>query len=307
MSEKAGSTDFTFFKRGGKGMLFLFCVLLASGIWVVNALGKTYTTEFSYSLTAPVASGKDDVPVIVTLRGQGFMLMQIYFRINDNKYPFSTFSNSVNCIEFTDSLMGDLRNEVTLTEVKPAIITGSVNTGQKMKKLPVKSRVELQYAPMYSNAVPVLLKPDSVEIAGPAAILDTLHYIYTEKITESNLDKPLFRSIGLQVPHSSCWLKNDRIWLYVAVEEFTEATIQVPISIEDQKERIQLIPEKVAVKCLVPLSRYNDISASQFTVEITRGEPLTHEKVTLSVTRRPAFVKQIRTEPHFVSILIFDK
>lgn len=307
MSEKAGSTDFTFFKRGGKGMLFLFCVLLASGIWVVNALGKTYTTDFSYSLTAPVASGKDDVPVRVTLKGQGFTLMQVYFKIEDNKYPFSTFSNTVNCIEFTDSLLGDLRNDVTLMEVKPAVLAGSVNTGQKMKKLPVKSRVDLQYAPMYSNAVPVLFKPDSVEIAGPASVLDTLRYIYTEKITETNLDKPLFRSIGLQVPHSSCWLKNDRIWLYAAVEEFTEVTVQVPVSLEEQRERIQLIPEKVAVKCIVPLSRYNDISASQFTVEIARGEALTHEKVALAVTRKPAFVKQVKTEPHLVSILIFDK
>ncbi len=307
MSDKANEPGISFFQKGGKGMLFLFCVLLASIIWVVNALSKTYVTEIGYSLTAPLVSGKDDIPVKVKLSGQGFDLVYIYLRINKNKYPFSTFNASVNCIDFTDSLLGDLHKSISLIDVKPALITGSVSANQKMKRLPVKSKIETHFAPRYGASVSLLIKPDSVDIAGPASVLDTLRFIETESLIISNLDQSLFRSVGLNTPNPSCWLQKDRIWIYIPVEEYTEAIVQVPVTHQDIRNKTRLIPEKVAVICLVPVSRYKTISASQFKAEIKPGQTFTKEKVALAVTKKPSFVKNVRTEPRMVSILLFDK
>jgi hypothetical protein len=307
MSDKANASGISFFQKGGKGMLFLICVLLASIIWVVNALSKTYITEINYSLTAPLASGKDDIPVKVKLSGQGFDLIYIYLRINKNKYPFSTFNTSVNCIEFTDSLLGDLRKSISLMDVKPALITGSVTANQKMKRLPVKSKIETHFASRYGSSVSLLVNPDSVDIAGPASVLDSLRYIETESLRISNLDQSLFRSVGLITPHPSCWLQKDRIWIYIPAEEYTEAIVQVPVTHPDTRQKTRLIPERVSVICLVPVSRYKSISPSQFKVEIKGSREISKEKVALTITKQPGYVKNVRTEPRIVSILLFDK
>lgn len=299
------STGFTLFRKGGKGMLFLISFLIASVIWFVNALSKTYVTDLDYSLVSPAGSGKEDIPVQFTIKGQGFTLLRLHMRINGNTYPLSTFSRSLNCIEFTDSLLGDQRKSVSLANVKPATLTGAISSGHKLKKVPVKNNVVFSYAQRYGSSVGVLIKPDSVEVAGPASILDTLKYINTESQILNDLQSSLFRSVSLKTPAENCWLQQDKIWMYIPVEEFTEASFRVPVKTTNNK--VRLIPEIVTLKCLVPLSRYSSLNSSQFRVEVAGSENTSSEKVKLRVSRKPSFVRNVKTEPNFVSILIFDK
>lgn len=305
MAEQSDS-GFTFFRKGGKGMLFLICFFIASVIWFLNALSKTYVADINYALVSPAASGKDDVPVKVIMRGQGFTLLKVYMKIHNSSYPFSTFHSSMNCIEFTDSLLGDYRNAISLVDVKPAVLTGSANLKQVTKKLPVKSKVTVSFAPQFGAIVQPLLKPDSVNVAGPAEVLSKLTHIETEDLTLQQVKNPVFRSVALKVPSASCWLQQDRVWLYVPVEEFTEATLSVQVKAPDLPNRIQLIPAKVTLKCLVPVNRFQSLTASQFTVGVVAGPLTDKEKVAVAVMRWPTYVKNIRTSPQEISLLIFE-
>lgn len=287
-------------------MLFIFCFLLASAIWVVNALSKTYVTEINYSLTSPAASGKDNIPVKVTLRGQGFTLWRIHMRLNNNEYPFSTFNPAMSCIEFTDSLLGKLRNDVSLVDVKPAVLKGTVSKGQITKMVAITKRIQVSYAQRFGSSIGILTRPDSVEIAGPVSILDTLKSVYTEQVKTENLKAPLFRSVAITSPSSECWLKQDRIWIYIPVEEYTEVAFEIPVTYNSSEEKTQIIPEVVKLFCQVPVSRYKKVHASLFKITPVTDE-LMNGKATLKVIKHPSFVKNIRTEPRYVTLLEFSK
>jgi hypothetical protein len=307
MPEQSRKAEFTFFRKGGKGMLFLFCFLVAAIIWVVNALSKTYVTELTYTVITTSGKEKATTPVKATLKGQGFALMRALWKLNNNKYPVSGFHSAINCIQLTDSLLGKFRNDISLMNVEPAMLAGRTESGKKTKKVPVKSRINASFAPQYGSVIPMLIKPEMAEVTGPAFLIDTLKAVYSEELTLPSLTLPLFRSVLLKSPSVDCWVQPAKVWIYIPVEEFTEATLKIPLSQRNNEENVKFIPEVVTVKCLVPLNRYNSISPSQFRVELSGPSAEGEEKTTVFVSRKPSFAKNIRIEPAAVSVLIFDK
>jgi hypothetical protein len=307
MAEQTGKTELKFFRKGGKGMLFLFCFLVASVIWIVNALSKTYVTDLKYTVVVSSDKDREAIPVKATLKGQGFALMQVLWKINNAKYPVSAFHNSINCIQLTDSLLGKFRSEISLVNVEPAMLSGKGNPGQKIKKVPVISRINVSFAPQYGSVIPLLLKPVMVEVAGPSSVIDTLKAVYTEEISIADVNDPVFRSVALKNPTSDCWVQPSRVWIYIPSEEFTEATIKIPVLVKNDEQSIKIIPEHVTLKCMVPLKHYNSISPSQFKVELSGNVSNGQEKMSVRVIKKPSFAKNIRTDPAVVSVLILDK
>ena len=97
----------------------------------------------------------------------------------------------------------------------------------------------------------ILIQPDSVVLKGPSELLSAIDSIGTKKITKKNIEESFEEEIGIQAPDSpKVMLSSRSAIMQVAVEEFTQKQITVPVQLINapSDSQLRLIPENIIVK-----------------------------------------------------------
>ncbi len=139
----------------------------------------------------------------------------------------------------------------------------------KEKKLPVVSRIELEFAAGYSATDPLQLQPDSVRVSGPDALLDTLSRLYTEKLNLKKIKETASGKIKIDTSGFKHLTVHQPVLNYLLeVEKFTEGSVQVPIELVNVPEDLNVVifPKETLLFYQVALKEYNQIVASDFRV-----------------------------------------
>jgi len=93
------------------------------------------------------------------------------------------------------------------------------------------------------------------------------------------------------------------------VEQFTERSLFVPITIKNAPDSLKTFPERAKLSCVVGLSKYNDIDKNSFQlVADLKGIPLNTEKNTIPVlvTKQPDFVRAVNFQPRSVEFFFVE-
>ncbi|WGK64886.1 hypothetical protein [Croceiramulus getboli] len=138
------------------------------------------------------------------------------------------------------------------------------------KKLPVASRIELDFASGYDRTGEIELVPDSLFVSGPRGLMDTLEAIPTKQLQQEEVRSALQGSLDIDTtgfgPHVSAEVYT--LNYTVQVDKFTEAEAKVPVELinvpEDQQ--LKIFPKEVRVKYRVAVEQYNTILANNFKV-----------------------------------------
>jgi YbbR domain-containing protein len=299
---RTGFFAFARLRPGGQGMVFLICFLIAAIIWIVNALSKSYTTTYKYTVTINAASQKAE-EVRVALRGSGFSLLRLYYRMNNNAFEKYT-AHQLSSLELTDSIIGDLKSNVQVLRSEPPVLSGILAEGHISKKIPVRGKIDITYANQFGSILPVMFKPDSITITGPSAVVDSTSYIETVHLKVTALSAPLFRSVSLHQPSPNVLLSHSRVWMYVKTEQFTEQKLDVPVTV--YSDRSKAFPDKVTLSFQVPLSRYNEVKPSQFKAEVRHQTESSPGKYPVKLVRKPYYARNLTIIPEEVALLIFE-
>ena len=158
------------------------------------------------------------------------------------------------------------------------------------KIVPVVSRADIQYENSYRPVKPMEIVPDSVLVIGPEEELKQIRFWPT---TDFATEETNF-SIALDTIYPfDVFPKFVRIT--VEPEPFTEATqyVQVEIRGNDPDVDLKIVPEKVEIKYLVPMNRYEEVNPSSFTLMADL------DKLNL---KSPFLLPQLEKQPDFVTI-----
>src|SRR5699024_2775713 len=120
---------------------------------------------------------------------------------------------------------------------------------KRVKKIPLVSKINIQYAPGYSSEKGVVLQPESIKISGPESVLDTITHLFTERITRKEVDSDLKDEVALRSPLNTLTLYQENVNYQVQVEKFTERQLRIPIKIINAPEgvNISLYPPTVQI------------------------------------------------------------
>lgn len=297
---------------------FIACLCISCMIWLLSALSENYKTEVKVDIEftnfpedkmlveAPDsilylfvdASGSD------LMRNIGFDRPKIKLdyqkHLNTNSLSTASFIN-----QFQEQLSG-----LRIVDIKPDSIYLYVEKRVE-KKIPIVLMEKIETAKRFEVSGQVSISPDSVWIAGPESIVDTIRYMRTEILELSDVSQAESGQLRLQNNFpKSVHIENQVVQYGFTVEEFTEKRLTIPITVENLKinKPVVLYPRSVELQFLVPTSEYNTIDQTYFVViaDFTNVDLSVHKKVPLEVVEQPINAKFVRILTNQADFILFD-
>jgi len=305
--------------------LLVFCFFLAVsfGFWLLQALNETLEREVQVSIE--IENVPSDVVIIdslpsslsIVLQDRGLALarhsLSTLFHSNRMEIDFKKYATEQNEAEVyipavdIQRMLGHIFMPTTkIQSYRPDTLRFSYNHGLS-RTLPVKLAGTLKASPQ-NYIQSIRIEPDSVRVFAPAAILDTMHSVYTEAFLMDDLHEAGNYQIGL---HKQKLLKYDpkQINIKVNVGYYTEKTIKVPIIGLNfpADKKLRTFPAQASVTFRVESARYHQITAEDFVLATTYEELLENtadSKLLLHLKTTPDGVSNVRISPREVDYLI---
>lgn len=315
---KRNVKDFLLSEKSREFFIFLVFFLIAGGFWLLQTLNNDYETEF----TIPVKlKGVPDNVVItsepvsevrVRVKDKGTVLLK--YMLGKSFYPitldFSDYKGrnhvvQVYASQYEKKVATQLNASTVLLSMKPDTLEYIYSTGTS-KRLPVRLQGQVSAGRQYYLS-DTIFRPDSVLAYAPAGMLDTVSAVYTQWVKLENIEDTVCRQVSLQT-RKGVKLVPPAVEMMLPVDVYTEKTVEVPlIGVGFPANKVlRAFPSKVQVTFQVGLSRFRQIDASDFSIQLSYEELLRlgSDKYTVKLKKVPEGVNQVRINPPQVDFLI---
>jgi len=307
-----------------KTFIFVLCLVFSFLAWLSIKLSKETTTTIPVKLQVTnlpdslIFTQQTDSVFAISLQTTGIRAFaNPGFRRNiiidvdfgSLQRPRGENSNFFFYTATQAELKYSLQNEIPAGNVNahPDTIYFSASKAFK-KNVPVVVDNNIRFRPGFRQYNFPVVSPDSVYIRGPETLKDSVNFIRTATITANEADKNIQTQVELINPFNNrnVTLSESTVEVTVQVEEFTESTVELPITLNCPQinenypgNKILLFPEKVTVHYLVALKDIATINSSMFKVAVTCPDTLQQENARLPIelNEYPGLVEIIRIRP----------
>lgn len=178
-------------------LVMAFCLALSLVLWLVATLGETRTVMIDIPTTVANLSSEQaltELPpstVDVEVEGQGLQLLILY-----GNRPQAALDASSGTVDVRNSLTLAEASNLNIVSVSPQQI--NVPTEPRIeRRVPVRSRLDLDLAPSHELLGPVRLRPDSVTISGAQSIVESFSKWPTEERVVKNVRDSVSTNVAL--------------------------------------------------------------------------------------------------------------
>lgn len=310
--------DFLLSEKSREFFIFLFFFLVAGGFWLLQTLNNDYETEFAI----PVRLRKVPDNIILTsepasklhisVKDKGTVLLN--YMLGKSFYPvtidFTEYLNEDSHVKipasrFVNEVMGQMKASTQLLSIDPDTLEYIYSTGAS-KRVPVRLNGSLKADRQYFFS-DTLFQPDSVTAYAPEFMLDTIHAAYTQYVALENISDTIYQQLLLQAQRG-VKLVPSSIQMILPVDIYTEKTVEVSLQGVDFPidKTLRAFPSKVQITFQVGVSRFRDITADDFHINVSYEElqSLGTNKYTVKLQNIPQGVSHVRINPEQVDFLI---
>ena len=302
----------------GRVKFFLSFVAISSLFWVMTKLSNTYTATVMVPVSFEdvpeyiVLQQGANTPLELTLTTSGFQLLWYRFtapqmRLALQPEVFDTTNKKTTLLlrNYNNAIQEQIGGSSTLVNLQPSSYSLQYDVLERKKVAVLPNPLVFELG--YSLTAPLEITPDSVEIAGPATVLDSIEGIEYQWKEMPKLNADFKVNLRLVAP-DQVNLAQQLVVLRGRVSRFTEKSFTVPIvtRFEDKTTSIKLFPRQLEVICSLPLEEAAQITAEQFLFEVAYNDSLYSDSSTLQVkmTKFPPQAKNIRWQPKTVQYLL---
>lgn len=314
--------DMLFGTKSHELLVFCFFLAVSFGFWLLQALNETLERDVQVRLELKNVPSDvviiDSLPttVSVTLRDRGLALARhsfsSVFRPNRLSIDFEKYNRRLNDAEVYISpadmqrMLGDVFMASTrIQSFHPDTLYFSYNHGSS-RSLPIKVAGSIETSPQnYIQSIRV--EPDSVRVFAPAAILDTMHAVYSEAFVIKDVHEHGSYQVDLR-RQKLVKYAHEQVSIKVGVGYYTEKTVRVPIIGLNfpAEKRLRTFPAEASVTFRVESGRFHQVTSDDFVLATTYEELLENEedKLHLHLKTVPEGVSDVRISPAEVDYLI---
>ena len=296
---------------------FLISLLLAVTLWFFQSLDKTYIADIrvdaSYHgqpeglillhssphfFVLKVEASGWDIFQLKNKRGE----RQIYV---DLSYYYAAKTERISSVKNT--LFSEDFSGIKVLSVVPDTIN---LTYDKLvtKRVAVKPDYKFGFEKNYGLARSVRVKPGFVEISGPESVVNTIEFVYTDKLIMDGLNERPSVYVDLELPLNHNITSNpSQVEMLIDVEALTEGQMIIPIDLPEKlKDSIYLIPDKIKVSYRAALSVFESVEAADFKayIDIDEFNKIESGKLKVKLTVRNEYIYRTHYEPEFVDFII---
>lgn len=308
-------------RRNRKFQVFLLCLIVTSIIWLLIELSQVYTSNATFKAVY------DNMPeqallenelleeVEVTFKATGFNIIK--YRLTPHEVHFNlnnmTISKTENYILTNyelSRLNAGFKSRLEVASIAPDTIFISVGK-KKIKRVPVISKIKINFKQGYNFIQPLELDPDSVLISGPENQVENITEIYTSKLTLNDVYLDIIGQLTLEIPDAATNVEvsRDEIEYFGEVDKFTEGQLKIPVEIINQPEGVTVTPypKEIELTYQAGLSNFNRINADSFSVVFDYNEYKNDSLVqflTPVIKKQSDLVSSFKISPRRIEFLI---
>lgn len=308
----------------GKFSVFVICIVVSLLFWLLTVLSNNYTTtltfQLSYTNLPPdkIIANKLPSSINASVTAKGFLLYS-YTLLNRSDTLFisekniSSKNNGKDYFVATNLLIPEFTTQLNNNMKINFLTTDTINfyfDKRAFKVLPVKLNLKYTFEKQYQLSDMMKVSPTKLVISGPSSLLDKLRYIETEKVNIVNLNKSMQVNLPLKIEKEfeSLDFSSKIIVVNIPVEKYTEANIEIPISVSNVPENytIKTFPDKIKVKYTVALSNFEKVSPEMFTAvaEYNANDSTKSNKLKVSLAKTPDYVLNWQIYPQKVEYIL---
>ncbi|MEI6059220.1 MAG: hypothetical protein WCR72_00860 [Bacteroidota bacterium] len=326
LSSKSNNTGRKERRSHPRLVVFLVCLVISILMWLFTELMKDYSDEIKYNITFTnvpkdlILTNSGDSVITIGMNAQGFELLAAKYarkirtltidlstlKIRQTSDGYSAYMPSSRLME---QLGQQIRFQNQITVIKPDTLFFRFSEIFR-KQVPVRPDVTYTVSSQYDITDSMEFSPRFVTVASIKSITDTLSFVKTQKLRLSQLDSNISVKIPLFKGNYASLMKysSDSVTVKFTVEQVTEASYPVPVSIVSNGENMKIFPDKVDVICRVPLSVYPHIEASDFATQVSYFPALVKEKkLRVALVKVPEKVRVLKIIPAEVEYIIIAK
>lgn len=307
--------------------ILLICLFISIFIWLIIKLSNNYydTLKFPVKYTNQpkdkIISGSSDNTVYLRLYAQGFKLFSLRYlknkptieidlkeaKLHRSRYTYSSYIITKPLIQ---PIAEQMNFENELESIYPDTLYFTLEDITQ-KKVPVKTDLNLTFEKQYRQYGEISVNPDSVLLRGTKETLDTIRAISTEHADLHQLKTNRKLNLKLINPLSDkqLILQQDSVNVMVAAEKYTEASIEIPVQVENtDTSLIKLFPEQVNITYMVALKDYQKISDDMFRAVAHFNKNKGNNKtLDVKLERHPNFIEIKQMTPPRVEYIVLRK
>ncbi len=298
-------------------LIFLFFLLLSGIFWLMMALNDTYEREVKVPIyldkipkKVVVTSNTEDT-LRVTLRDRGFSLAPHYYggmmpiAINFNAFDKGDGKGGATSTDLQKLIGQTMFKSTKIVSLKPDRFDFTYNYGES-KKVGLRLRSTILSDQSYYIAR-VKFRPEQVTVYSDKAKLDSVKYVFTERLDLRNLSDTIVKTVKLaKIKGVKCVPAEVEVSIYPDI--LTEASIEVPITTINMPpgKVLRTFPSRIKVIFIAGASTFRSIHPEQFLVIADYNDIVAHpsEKCKLYVKTAPHGVRNPRPEIDQVDYLI---
>ncbi len=267
------------------GLFFLLAFL----ILVVTKLSETYVETIPFTIAYKNLPDRnvitlDSIPKVnVTVSTHGFNLLSYYFQDQiyqlDVENNASMYNSSYVWLAEKGSyvLKEQLGNSVKIVSVKPDTLILPFGT-LSVKRVPIVLKSKINFASGYDTLEAIEMKPDSIDVIGAEEEIYTIDFVETKSLILENIKLDINTNLGLEFPdvYKRLKLSQETIQIKATVEKFTEGTFDIPVTILNLPNDVEInyFPKHIKVSYYLSLNDYRAVEPSDFIIQCNYNEVL---------------------------------
>ncbi|WP_407430289.1 hypothetical protein [Arcticibacter sp.] len=252
-----------------------------------------------------------DDSVTLQIEGSGWQLLFSRLRLQPTAINVSLKSlNTRSFIVFSNQL-GDINRQFASSQKVISVLPDTLFfdfSKRSVKKIPIRLMHNLTFEKNYGISGPIRMTPNHVIVNGATEDLKNIEVWPTTMLTRNDVDAPVTAKIGfMESKANNIDVFPLSVKVEIPVEMFTEKIIEVPVKVLNAGGReVQVLPERVAITVLTPLSRYPAMKVDSFSVAIDLKDRSanSYSQLPVMIRRRPQFVKMVKVDPQVVDFFI---
>lgn len=308
--------------------VFSFFLLLSFIFWFINALSKNITGTINFPVR--YVNFPEDLALVnelpdkltLEIEGPGYPVLKT--KISGNKTPLVIDVNNsglsvrgneteleffISSYNLRETFIRQIRSDFGIISVSPETLNFVFDKVIR-KKVPVSPDIKVNTQRQFMISGDIISDPDSVEISGPKAVIDTIEYVITEYHEYNQVDETIKRNANIESIRK-VGISHKKTEITIPVERFTEEIIDLPVRILNKPDSatVRLFPDKVNIHFNIALSDYNRIQelTLEAVVDMKDLDIRTVERLPVELINLPAFIYNIRYNPKQVEYIIEKK
>ena len=300
--------------------VLMICIGIAFIFWLIVKLSQVYSVWKNVQVNIEIPEGKalGNLPpenLMANIEAKGWDLLFNRGKISNIELNYS-FGNRETLLVPQWQINADVLTGLTSPRLKVLDINYSelrLKLEDRLeKKIPIVLNQKIEFAEGFYFSDTIKIEPDSLVIAGPISLVAPLVFWETDSLVLLNLKKSRTESIDIQKGKRVLSLSCDNVLVQIPVEKYTEKTFFIPLEIKNvpEEDSLSIFPKSVNIRCVVGLSKYDELSALDFGFEVDLDiANLSEGKNTTPIvlTRKPDFVQGVNYTPHAATFYIIKK